>query len=111
MPAMPTFFKTHKLGLGNLGSLRSRLLGKSSRSSDQVGSSSEKKGSKQDKDKAFKGLGTMHLTRPTIFTKTQVWEELEEGSEVVEQNESALEDEAGERGRSSLSTISRYSRG
>ena len=81
MPAMPPFFRTHKLGLGGWGStFRYRLCGCCSLFSSSVGAAMGRAGM-GEKGKSFRGISRLEMTKPELDFKAEEYVELGEVSE------------------------------
>ena len=84
IPAMPMFFRQHKLGLQSFNSLRHRLFGKSAlEDSTSHGSSARNPAAKK---KSFHGI-SLNMTSPSLVVKSNLGGKVEEYVELEEGND------------------------
>lgn len=75
VPAIPMFFRQHKLGLGALSSFRYRIFGKSSAEALQT--------KKDQKGKSFRGI-ELNMTGPSLGMKSKLGVKSEDYTELDE---------------------------
>ncbi|KAI4261644.1 MAG: hypothetical protein L6R42_003160 [Xanthoria sp. 1 TBL-2021] len=73
VPAIPMFFRQHKLGLGALSNLRYRIFGKTSAEALQT--------KKDQKGKSFRGI-ELNMTSPSLGMKSKLGVKSEEYTEL-----------------------------